>query len=222
MNGFAYEAGAFAANAGLLDVTGMRAMGYYDQTQLNYYYFMAAQFAISDRFFSPLMAKSEPNHLFNFAATSQGWVSVPTSQLTATTIFNLLEKAGISWKIYYTDTTSTGAPDTYAVFFSQLNGLISHVVPLSEYFTDLQNGSLPAVALIDAGRDSGLDEHPDNNVQTGAQQAEKVINALMNSTSWSNSVFILTWDEGGGLYDHVPPAATVNPDAPPEHRGGPK
>jgi phospholipase C len=46
----------------------------------------------------------------------------------------------------------------------------------------------------------------------GAQQVEKVVNALMSSTSYNDSVFMLTWDEGGGLYDHVPPATTVNPD----------
>ncbi len=212
MNGFAYQAGAYAANNNLLDVAGKRAMGYYDASQLNYYYFLATQYATSDRWFSPLLAKSEPNHLYSLAATSQGYIGVPTAQLPAVTIFNLLQNAKISWKIYYTDTTSAGKPDTYASYFSQLNSYTANIVPLSQYFTDLANGTLPAVALIDAGRDSGLDEHPDNNIVTGAEQVAKIVNALLNSTSYNDSVFILTWDEGGGLYDHVPPAAAVNPD----------
>jgi phospholipase C len=39
-----------------------------------------------------------------------------------------------------------------------------------------------------------------------------LINALMRSPYWKDSVFILTWDEGGGFYDHVPPHKTVSPD----------
>jgi phospholipase C len=75
----------------------------------------------------------------------------------------------------------------------------ANIVPLQQYFTDLQKGTLPAVALIESGRESGGAEHPDTNVQVGAQRAEEVINALMSSTSWSSSVFILTWDEAGGF-----------------------
>ena len=44
-------------------------------------------------------------------------------------------------------------------------------------------------------------------VQTGSKYVSTLINALMKSPYWKDSVFILTWDEGGGFYDHVPPAA---------------
>ncbi|MGA2990643.1 MAG: alkaline phosphatase family protein, partial [Candidatus Korobacteraceae bacterium] len=111
MNGFAREAGTYSlsypdkknGNA-IYDVGGWRAMGYYDYTQLNYYYYLATQFATSDRWYSPVLSKSEPNHLFGLAGTSQGWIVVPTKQLPAPTIFNLLQKAGVTWKVYYTDT----------------------------------------------------------------------------------------------------------------------
>jgi phospholipase C len=61
---------------------------------------------------------------------------------------------------------------------------------------------------------SGRDEHPSSgtNAQTGAAYAESLINPLMTSPSWKDSVFLLTYDEPGGLYDHVPPVAAVNPD----------
>jgi phospholipase C len=78
--------------------------------------------------------------------------------------------------------------------------------------TDVQNGTLPAVAMIEGGYNSGRDEHPKNNVQTGAAYVQGLIDALMKSPSWKDSVFILTYDEGGGLYDHVAPAAAVSPD----------
>jgi phospholipase C len=58
----------------------------------------------------------------------------------------------------------------------------------------------------------GLDEHPGKNVQLGVAYGASVINALMTSQSWEDSVFILSWDEGGGLYDHLPPATAVTPD----------
>ena len=51
------------------DLLGQRAMGYYDQTFLNYYYYMASQFALSDRWFSPVSSKSTPNRI----ATMTGW-----------------------------------------------------------------------------------------------------------------------------------------------------
>ena len=89
---------------------------------------------------------------------------------------------------------------------------------MSQYFTDVQNGTLPQVAYIETGIEvngtssSGVDEHPQSNIQLGAKFAAKLINALMNSPSWKDTVFIETFDEGGGLYDHVAPIAVPSPD----------
>ena len=58
---------------------------------------------------------------------------------------------------------------------------------------------------------SGFDEHPDNNIQLGAAYVKTIIDALMNSSAWNDSIFILAYDEGGGLYDHVPPFTVVPP-----------
>ena len=218
MNGFAYVEGHFANDSTLfgfgtfLDVTGKRAMGYYDDGDLPYYYFMASNFATSDRWYSPVPARTHPNRLYWMAATSQGWIIPPDRQIPAKPIFALLDAAKISWKVYL------GGKNTYYSYFSYYNNHRSNVVPLSEYFTDVQNGTLPQVAYIETGVEqnfvstSGVDEHPDNNVQIGAQFAEKIINALMNSPSWKDSVFIHTYDEGGGFYDHVPPIGVANPD----------
>ncbi len=79
--------------------------------------------------------------------------------------------------------------------------------------TDLKNDSLPQVALIERESQLGLDEHPGLvDVQKGAAYVASIINALMASSAWKDSVFFLTYDEGGGLYDHVPPYKTVSPD----------
>ena len=219
MDGFVFNAAKFAMDNGLTDTAGIRAMGYYDDRDLNYYYFMASNFGTSDHWFSPVMDRTQVNRMYLLAATSQGYAypigtnPSDTAPLAAPTIFDALQKAGVSWKIYQVDSSPT-----YLTMFQPYAPpaqLPSNVVPIAQFFTDVQNGTLPAVAMIEGGYDTGLDEHPDNNVQQGAAYVESLIsgpNGLMNSVSWKDSAFILTYDEAGGLYDHVPPLATVNPD----------
>ena len=91
-------------------LTGQLAMGYYDQGFLNYYYYMASQFAVSDRWFSPVASKSIDNRIATFTGgTTQGLVKDPggddhLAQLDIPNIFEELDKASVSWKIYYTVT----------------------------------------------------------------------------------------------------------------------
>jgi phospholipase C len=112
MDGFVHTAEGFAkagVGAGTFtDLAGMRAMGYYDQNTLNYYYYMASQFAISDRWFAPVSSKSTPNRIATMTGgTTQGLVYDPfvddgiTQHLNIETIFEELDQAGVSWKIYY-------------------------------------------------------------------------------------------------------------------------
>jgi phospholipase C len=234
-NGFVHIAGGFAQHANaqgdkfhFFDVRGARAMGFFDQDALPYYYFMASQFATSDRWFSALPSNSPPNRLYALAATSQGLAhALKTSLVNVKTIFELLETAGVSWKVYYTDVSPiTAQPNTTLLSFQPFGPAhLQKIVPVdctkpatpcaagqTDYFTDLKNGTLPAVALIEPGFDVGLDEHPGNQVQPGAAYVARLINALMSSSSWTDSVFFLTFDEAGGLFDHVSPAAAVSPD----------
>src|SRR5207253_4265965 len=92
--------------------------------------------------------------------------------------------------------------------------LPDNVVPVSQYLSDVQAGTLPSVAFIETGFLSHRDEHPssDTNVQVGAAYVASLVNALMKSVSWKDSAFILTYDEGGGLYDHVPAKPATSPD----------
>ena len=218
MDGFAFVQGHFAhdeflaGQPGFTDFTGKRAMGYYDDTDLPFYYFMASNFATSDRWFSPAPSRTHPNRFFWLAGTSQGIISPPDHQINAKTIFQLMDENNVSWKIYTVD------GHTYFSFFGYFNNHHANVVPIAQYFTDVKNGTLPQVAYIETGIEinqvssSGVDEHPKSEIQIGAQFAAKLINALMNSPSWKDSVFIQTYDEGGGLYDHVPPISVPSPD----------
>jgi phospholipase C len=118
LDGFVHDAAGYAnycyannaCGGSFTDLTGERAMGYYDQDFLNYYYYMASQFAVSDRWFSPVSSKSVPNRIATFSGgTTQGLVKDPGGndhlpQLQIATIFQELDGAGVSWKIYYTVT----------------------------------------------------------------------------------------------------------------------
>jgi phospholipase C len=248
LDGFVNTAGGDARVDGFYDVDGIRAMGYYEggspgvPGDLNYYYFMASNFATSDRWFHPVMTRTHPNREYLIAATSQGYVypvgtdSHDKALLTAPTIFQELQAAGISWKIYVDPGTVCQGPPynpscllslSYVQFF-QWGQTIPTQYPNnigtigftgSDYDNDLANGTLPQVAQIEPATDAGYDEHPSvsdsepNDIQRGANYvATQIINPLMASSSWQDSAFILTWDENGGLYDHVAPQATVSPD----------
>jgi phospholipase C len=262
MDGFVHIAEGYAKNCessgtcsgNFTDTTGERAMGYYDEDFLNYYYYMAAQFAVSDRWFSPVSSKSIPNRIATFSGgTTQGLVFDPGGndhlpQLAINNIFQELQGAGVSWKIYYTVTQGScdaddpcgsgnaNLPDSTFLTFSYSTNFVysnpshatctgttkpssvvgdtsnsfcvdpNHIAPLSQYFTDAKNNTLPAFAFIESG--SGLnDEHPGSgqSVLTGQAAVAKIVNALMTSPSWSSSAFFFSYDEGGGPYDHVPP-----------------
>jgi phospholipase C len=226
MDGFVQTAAGETNQAGpdagqpYFDSLGQRVMGFYTDSTLNYYSYMASTFGTSDSWFSPVLSRTEPNRLYLLSGTSGGraYPKQPnTPPLQNKTIFEALDDAGISWKIY----TSDPSP-SFLTLFTYYNqpGVSAKVVPANpDYFNDLKNGTLPQVAMIEAGYGSGLDEHPTgddtipgNNIQTGANYISSLINKLMSSTAWSSSVFILTWDEGGGFYDHVPPQPMPSPD----------
>ena len=212
MDGFAWSAGGDASFEGGNDTSGTRAMGFYDGGDLPYHYFLASQFATSDRWFSPAPTETEPNKMYLVAATSAGHAHKPTSPVNVKTIFDLLNSANVSWKIYY-----AGRSTDPIVFYFQpfANNNLSHIVPIAEYFTDLKNGTLPSVAMIEPAFDGSDDEHPGvgANLEIGAADTKQYIDALMQSSAWKDSAFILTFDEAGGLYDHVPPPTNVpSPD----------
>jgi phospholipase C len=195
-----------------IDPTGTRAMGYYDQSDLPYYYELAARFATSDRFYSPLLANTVPNRLYLFTATSFGNIVPPTPPsggFTQTTIFDRLDAAGISWRYYYHDAASSAFIQQFSIYKRDA----SKVVSITNWTKDLQDeATLPKVIFIERGGASGKDEHPGANIQTGAADAAGIINAFIHSAAWAKSAFILTYDEGGGLYDHVLPAREIKPD----------
>jgi phospholipase C len=136
------------------------------------------------------------------------------------TIFDRLEEKGISWKFYVqnydpklTYRTAAQYPGNRAsqvIWVPPLNldrfiddpKLNSRIVDISEYFVDAHNGTLPAVAYISP---SGASEHPPGSLASGQRFVQTILNALQRSSAWPTSAFLLTYDDWGGWFDHVPP-----------------
>jgi phospholipase C len=219
MNGFLDTTGSVTQN---FDPNGTRAMGFYNQDDLPYYYDLATFFATSDSWHSPLLANTFPNRFYLMAGSSFGHQypdgDANHPKYAAKTIFRAMNDANVSWTYYYKDGIFLA---NFQDFFNP--AIQPKTVPISDLLNRL-NGvcsgnpcdpdkALPQVIFIDSpSGGSGLDEHPENNVQTGAAFVQSIISPLMNSDAWNDSVFILSYDEGGGLYDHVPPFAVPLPD----------
>jgi phospholipase C len=205
-----------------IDPNGTRALGYYNQLDLPYYYDLATFFPTSDAWHSPVLANTVPNRMYLMAATSFGHEYPDQSGhplYAAPTIFRALNTANVSWLYYYKD----------GVFLANFQDfqdptIQTKVFPDTDLMSRLAGScsgspcdpdqALPQVIFIDsASGASGLDEHPDNNIQTGAAYVQSIISALMQSDAWKDSIFILSYDEGGGLYDRVPPFMVPPPDA---------
>jgi phospholipase C len=203
-----------------------------------------------------MASKSVTNRLATFTGgTTQGLVHDPGGndhlpQLNIANIFQELDQAKVTWKIYYTvteglcldqdDCLASGNSVYPAIHFSNLTYSYryiyenptgaacvaptvsssvavgdasnsycvdpTHIAPVATYFTDLTNGTLPSFAFIEAGYGHN-DEHPGSQqpVLNGQAQVASLVGSLMSSSAWKDSVFFVSYDEGGGPYDHVPP-----------------
>jgi phospholipase C len=188
-------------------------MGFYDVTDLPYYYALAQTFAIDDQYFCDVVGPTIPNRFYLLAATSFGHLTtnevvppVGGYQPITGTIFDLLDKAGVNWIDYFTD-LAQGADFRDPV--------PPHFLPVTNFFADAAAGTLPPVAFVDpelAGTTNlATDEHPPHDIRAGEFFVAQVINAVRNSPNWKDSIIFLTYDEHGGFFDHMkPPKANQN------------
>jgi phospholipase C len=190
-------------------------MGYYTRQDLPYYYALARKFAISDRAFSSLLGPTLPNRMYVFAATSFGHNSTTAAENMSPpggykpidgTIFDLLDGSGVSWAEYYQAGDGTTPPLPYGQMFRDPSD--PHFLPLAEYFTDAETGTLPSVAFIDLSQH----EHPSLDVRAGEREVAEVVRALRRSRNWKDSILFITYDESGGFYDHAAPPVAESPD----------
>jgi phospholipase C len=215
MDGFVSAINSFNEN-------GTIAMGYYDSSDIPYYWNLADNYVLFDHFFSSAKDGSDANHYYWVAGT---YPQVKKGQSLSTlldnvpTIFDRLQAAGVSWKFYvenydpkinYRSPSTQNNRESQVVWVPLLNfnrfldekDLSSHIVNLSQYYVDLQQGTLPAVSYIVP---SGASEHPPEYPASGEREVKSLLQELMRSSSWNSSAFMLLYDDWGGWYDHVIP-----------------
>lgn len=191
---------------GFYHTDGLLSMGYYKRSDLTYYYALADTFTLCGNYFCYLLGPTTPNRLALWSGTSGGNTSNNVSQgsLNWPTIADLLDQYGISWKCYNLG-IGTGTLEGFngLSFFSkwQNDHRLSYLE--EDYYEDLNNNTLPQVSFLIT--ESLICEHPPSDIHWGQTAVSKIINALIASRSWTSSAFVLTYDEGGGFFDHVAP-----------------
>jgi phospholipase C len=187
-------------------------MGFYDQTNLPFYYDLAQTFAMDDRYFCSVLGQTFPNRSYLLAATSFGHLT--TSEIVASpigfnpykpitgTLLDLLDDDGIVWRDYYSD-----FPET--LIFRSIPSLFGtgDAQPLTQFFIDAAAGTLPPVSFVESAAGIAAvpenDEHPPTDIRKGQLYVSQVINALRAGPNWKDTVLFFTYDEHGGYYDHV-------------------
>ncbi len=201
---------------------GRLSMGYYDGRDIPYYWNLADNYVLFDNFFSSARDGSGANHMYWVLGTdpsTNNGQSVSEVLANTPTIFDRLQAAGVSWKFYvqnydptitFRDLGTVGNRESQVIWVPLLNiarflddpTLSSHIVDLSQYYTDLRDGNLPAVSYIVP---SGASEHPPSSLLSGQLFVKALVQELMRSSVWNSSAFVLAYDDWGGWYDHVSP-----------------
>lgn len=201
---------------------GSRAMAYYEKADVPFMYWAAEQFSVGDKYFCSMLGPTWPNRMFLYAGSSFGRTSNKLPEPPYQAIFDLLEKRGVSWRIYPSQTMGAFVVADSVIKFQKEHVAFSG----DEFFADAAAGTLPNVVFVDPkigkeGWDQN-DEHPPAIMQIGQQWLAKVSKAMIDSPQWSRSALFITYDEHGGLYDHVTPPKACEPDGRAPERAGAK
>ncbi|HLJ35720.1 MAG TPA: alkaline phosphatase family protein [Ktedonobacteraceae bacterium] len=192
---------------GFYTTDGSDAMGYYDGSDLPYYYGLAGAFTLCGNYFCSQLGPSTPNRLAQISGTSGGNTSntVNRGSLNWPTIVDLLDQYHITWKCYNLGLgTGTKLEDfNPLVFYKRWQNDPRLNFSDGDYQNDLNHGTLPQVSFLVT--EALISEHPPADIQMGQKEMSEVINALIASPLWKSSALFLTYDEGGGYFEHVAP-----------------
>ncbi len=187
-------------------------MHYFSPEQVPVISRLARQFAVCDRWHASAPCQTWPNRFFVHTGTANGFQNNDPIHFPyeMPTIFNRFEDLRIAngWKIYFHDMPQS-------LTLSRLWPHAENFRLYGEFRHDAKNGTLPAYSFIEPRyfADVALpnDEHPPHVVTLGEQLIADVYNSLRGGPKWTETLFIITYDEHGGCYDHVPPPVAVPP-----------
>lgn len=186
-----------------------QAMGYLTREDLPVFYALADDNALCDRWFASVMGGTWPNRMYSLCGTSRGMRGNDFSRvpLEGPSIFDQLDQAGVSWKIYAFDAA-------WALLLDGLGGvdaLGEHILPISRYYEDADAGRLPEVVFVEPGYLVN-DDHPPHHPMLGQAFVGTIYDALAHGPHADGFLMVINYDEHGGFFDHVPP-----PKVPDEH-----
>jgi len=196
-------------------------MGYYLLGRLPALHELATNFTICDRWFSSLPGPTWPNRFFALSGTSSGRVLMPEGPLherlnemfvqDQITLFDRLNEAGKSWRIYYYD-----FPSSLLLNRQRLPENLKGYSRVASFFDDVLNErQFPAFVFIEPkyfGADQN-DDHPPHNIFKAEKLIADVYNAIRSSADlWESTLLVVAYDEHGGFYDHVEPPSAIPPD----------
>jgi len=185
------------------------SMAYYTAEEIPFYYSLAKTFAVCDRYFCSVLAQTYPNRRFLLAGTAFGLIATEDSSITGIppngTIFDRLDAHGISWASYATNAS------TLLVIADIVQKNPGCIKTIDQFHADARAGTLPAVSYVDPNILTGTEENPQD-LSLGEHFVSTVVDSLRNSPAWEKTLFIWTYDEHGGYYDHVPPPPAIPPD----------
>ena len=128
--------------------TSNTAMGYWDESDLPFYYSLAKTFCLGNRSYASAPCQTYPNRRFLYSGTAQGTIATDSAGFSlpapaAGTLMDLLSKYGVSWRNYFTDLPAT------VIIPQTLENHPLNYSPITQFFTDALLGQLPAVSFVD-------------------------------------------------------------------------
>ena len=204
MNGFAQQAESMTLGLSKTVMSGFKP-GF-----LPVYTELANEFAVLDRWFASVPASTLPNRLYVHSATSHGalsneWKKNFIHGFPQKTIFDSLDENGLTFGIYYQNIPVT-------LFYKSLRKL-KHLFKFHNYALKFKLhamlGKLPNYVVIeqryfDVDKFPANDDHPSHDVALGQKLVKEVYETLRKSPQWKEMALLITYDEHGGFYDHVP------------------
>jgi len=195
-----------------------KIMYYFPQKKLPVLTTLAKEFAVFNRWFSSIPGPTICNRAFAHYGTSFGKVGMDLfyAKEPFKSVYDRLISANPkrTSKLYYYDQTSSTM---------EIVNLLQHQPELfgtyGQFLNDCERGQLPDYSFVepnysdhdgDNGEELASDQHPDHHVQAGELFIASVYNAIKgNPALWKSTALLITYDEHGGIYDHVlPPACT--------------
>jgi phospholipase C len=206
-------------------------MNYFGPDQVYEYAKLAEEFAICDRWFCTFPGPTWPNRfafLSGDLSEHQDRVEIHNPDLPTMIprqepilLDYLSERQDVEWRVFE---HGYSFPRVYGKYTFETSKILPFDDP-NVGFTALAMNGLPEVTFIEPDYievPPGNDDHAPADVADGQKLVGKIMQALVNSPSWNTTLFIITYDEHGGFYDHVQPPHDAAPLRSGERRLGPR